>query len=79
MNYTSKKLSRGEKKINLKNYIRKIRRSLHILKTILNHLTKRKLLIIKYNNSIKQKLEINLNNYDEFSKIEIEVITTLFQ
>ena len=66
MNYTSKKLSRGEKKINLKNYIRKIRRGLHILKTILNHLTKRKLLIIKYNNSIKQKLEINLNNYDEF-------------
>ena len=32
-----------------------------------------------YNNSKKQKLEINLNNYDEFSKIEIEVITTLFQ
>ena len=66
MNYTSKKLRRGEIKINLKNYIRKIRRGLHILKTILNHLTKRKLLIIKYNNSIKQKLEINLNNYDEF-------------
>ena len=72
MNHISKNIK--NKKIETNNDIRKIR-SLYILKKILNNLSQRKFLkIIKYNNQIKKRLQINLNDYIEFSKIEIEII-----
>ena len=44
------------------------------LETVLNILSKKKLLnIVKYNKSIKERLNINNNDYKEFDEIEIEV------
>ena len=69
-NYGKEKLKKNESN----NDIRKIR-SNYILKKILNYLSQRKFLqIIKYNSQIKKRLQINLNDYIEFSKIELEII-----
>jgi len=54
-------------------------KSNYILKIIFNNLPKKNSLkIIKYNNNLKQRINININDYNEFSKlfssIEIEII-----
>ena len=50
-------------------------KSKYILQLIFNDLQKAKLLnIIRYNKNIQKKLDINLNDYKESSKIEIELI-----
>ena len=46
-----------------------------ILKKVFNNLNlKKKLLIIKYNKRIKKRLNININDYENFYQIEIEII-----
>ena len=59
-----------DKFINVKSY--------YILQKVYNNLkTKKTLNIIKYNNSIKNRIKININNYKEYSEkyssIEIEI------
>ena len=75
MNNISIEVNKKKRKdIYINNDFRKIR-SKYILKLIFNHLTQRRLFkTIKYNNQIKQKLEINLNDYNEFLNVVIEVI-----
>ena len=49
-------------------------KSIYILKTIFNYTTTiKKLNIIRYNNNIKEKLNINLNDYIENQYIVIEI------
>ena len=53
-------------------------KSKYILKIVSNNLMKKKLLdITKYNNYIKKRIDININNYKEysekFSSVEIEI------
>ena len=49
-------------------------KSLFIFKKILNNLKKRKTLnIVKYNKNIKKRLNIDINDYKEYSEIEIEI------
>ena len=64
--------------IKTKNQIKRIR-SRHILHIILNNLHKTNLLeMIRYNKSIQKILNININDYKEYSEvyspIEIEII-----
>ena len=66
------------KLINLKNQIRNTKSNL-ILKIVFSYIHKRKSLeIIKYNKSIQKRVNININNYKEYSEkyssIEIEII-----
>ena len=51
-------------------------KSKYIFQKIINNLpTKKYLYVVKYNNKLQKKLNININNYKEFSaKIEIEII-----
>ena len=45
-----------------------------ILKKVFNNLIKKKLLyIVKYNKNIKRRINININDYKEYSLIEIEM------
>ena len=53
-------------------------KSLKILKHLFNNLPKRKQLeIIKYNKKNQTRLSFNINDYDEYFKIEIEIIPSL--
>ena len=66
------------KLINLNNQIRNTKSNL-ILKIVFSFIHKRKSLeIIKYNKSIQNRINININNYKEYSEkyssIEIEII-----
>ena len=46
----------------------------YILKRVFNNLEKKKKLnIVRYNNNIKKRLNININDYEEYSLIEIEI------
>ena len=68
-----KLLIKGEEKGKLKKI-----RSKYILKIIFRHLEEKKELdIIKYNKNLKNKIDININHYKEFSQkyssIEIEI------
>ena len=81
-NLLSKKINKeqGMKKISSKVDLAKLR-SDYFLQKVLNNLQKNILLeIIKYNKKIQKRVNININNYKEyselFSMIEIEVIPT---
>ena len=53
-------------------------KSLKILKLLFNNLPKRKQLeIIKYNKKNQTRLNFNINDYDEYFKIELEIIPSL--
>jgi len=59
----------------LKNNLLKNIRSKHVLKEIFFYLNKYKYFeIIRYNKYIQNKIEIGLNDYKEYLKIEIEII-----
>ena len=69
-----------KEEINKKNSLSKLKKikSSYILKIILYNLQKKKILdIIKYNEKIKKRINININDYNEyslkFSSIEIEI------
>jgi hypothetical protein len=48
-------------------------KSPYILQKICNNLeTRRGLYLIRYNKNIKKKLDINIDDYKEYSEIEIE-------
>ena len=52
-------------------------KSKYILKQIFDSLQQNKIIqIIKYNKSLQNKLEISINDYIEYSQIEIEIIPT---
>ena len=66
------------KPIELKNNILKNVKSKYILIEILEHLNEKKLLeIALYNNYIKQKMNININNYKEYSEKFSSIIIEL--
>ena len=47
----------------------------YILQKIFDHLERKKLLyLIKYNKNLKKRINININDYKEYSSIEIEII-----
>ena len=78
--YTSNKTKDQEqpKLINSKNILKKLR-SDYFIRKLFNYLHKRKSLeIIKYNKSIQKRINIDINNYREYSEkyssIEIEII-----
>ena len=49
-------------------------KSKYILQKVFNNLEKKKSLnLIKYNKTIKERLELNINDYKIFSSIEIEI------
>ena len=50
-------------------------KSLYILQKLFNNLGRKKLLeLIKYNNNIKRRMNININDYKEYPLIEIEIL-----
>ena len=50
-------------------------KSRYILSKIYNNMTKiKKLVIVKYNKKIQNRLNLNVNDYKECCKIEIEII-----
>ena len=52
-------------------------KSIYLLKHIFDHLPRNKCLnIIKYNKNIKNKLDININDYKEYTQIEIDIFPT---
>ena len=52
-------------------------KSRYILSKIYNNMTKKKKLeIIKYNKKIQNRLNLDVNDYKEYSEIEIEIIPT---
>ena len=54
-------------------------RSKHILKQIFGYLKEKKWLeIIKYNKNIQNKLNININYYKKYQRIEIEIFPILY-
>jgi len=49
-------------------------RSKYIVKQIFDNLKEKKLLlIVKHNNKLQEKLDININNFKNYSQIEIEI------
>ena len=51
-------------------------RSFYVLRDIFKNISiKKKLQITKYNNNIKDKLDIDINDYKKYSQIEIEIKT----
>ena len=60
-------------KIKTKDSLENIK-SKYIIKKIFNYLPKNKSLdIIKYNKKIQKRIDININDYENYSKIEIEI------
>ena len=73
----SKYISNGEKQTKNKFYFHKLK-SNFIFKKILNYMKKNKLLdIMKYNKRLQKRLNLNINDYKEYSQlysnIEIEL------
>ena len=63
-----------ENEIEIKNILENIK-SKYILKQIFINLPKRnQLKILKYNKKLQEKLELNLNDYEDYTSIEIEII-----
>ena len=70
---TMEKENEKSNKMELKNMYENIK-SRYILKKIFNNIPKNKLLkIVKINKIIKQKLNIDINDYKYFTEIEIEI------
>ena len=66
----NKKSSQDEQKCDFANL-----KSKYILKYMFDHFERHKLLeIVRYNNEIKKRLELSINDYKEYSTIEIELI-----
>ena len=71
---TNKKKSNINNHINENDLLKNIK-SKYILKQILNNLDMVRLLkLVKYNKKIQGKLDIDINNYQEFGEIEIEMV-----
>ena len=73
----SKYISNGEKQTKIKFNFEKLK-SNFIFKKILNYMKKKKLLdIMKYNKKLQKRLNLNINDYKEYSQlyssIEIEL------
>ena len=63
----------SKEKININNSF-EILKSNVILKKIFNHMNQNKLLkIVKYNKNLQERLNLNINDYDDLAKIEIEI------
>jgi len=71
-----KKDKKNEEKIKMVQIEDKFKniKSKYILQKIFNNLdTKRRLYLIRFNKNIKKRLDININDYKEYLKIEIEL------
>jgi len=63
----------SKEKININNSF-EILKSNVILKKIFNHMNQNKLhKIVKYNKNLQERLNLNINDYDDLAKIEIEI------
>ena len=72
--YMSNKEIKSSNQINLQNKFENLK-SKYILKKIFDIMEINKSLkIIQFNKSLQQRLDININNYKEYSEIEIEII-----
>ena len=70
----NKKNSNINNNINENDLLKNIK-SKYILKQILNNLDMTRLLkLVKYNKKIQERLNIDINNYQEYGEIEIEMI-----
>ena len=73
-NNISKKGKEELNQIKLKNILNSIK-SNYILKIIFNHLNKKKLLeMVKYNKIYKQRLNISINDYKEYSELYSSIV-----
>ena len=68
---TKAKIEKEQVKLN--GYIKNIKSKNILKKIFINLETKRRLNLIKHNKNIKQRLDININDYIEYSEIEIEL------